>query len=304
MLRQEFPGHSYVALDSAPIRVRARRDPPGFLARFRGPAIVDDLHRAPELAQYLATPGFSAPLILATSRRLQLPLKTLDLYAPTSAERQQRPPLPLAVLGRFVPSLVPVPPPAPWPTQRNFIECDLRDLVSVHDADRFESFLQAAQLRSGQPLDQQALANECGLSHRTVARWLSILETCFLTLRLPPADMDFGRRIVRRPKLHFLESDAFESQAVSELFRNAKHAGEVPDLRYWRDSNGLEISLVVQSAGESAMPVNIAPAPAPADVVRLKRWMKLAGVSQAALIGKSYAPARTGGVLRYSIEQL
>jgi predicted AAA+ superfamily ATPase len=96
---------------------------------------------------------------------------------------------------------------------------------------------------------------------------LAVLDACFLTLQLEPADDDFGRRAVRRPKLHFLEhSTNFESQVVSEIYRNARHADISPRLRYWRDSNGLEIPLLIEET-----PVQIAAQPTPADEARLVR---------------------------------
>jgi hypothetical protein len=215
------------------------------------------------------------------------------LHPPTNAELERRAPLTLHMLGRFVPATKrTVAAFARWPIKRSFLEHDVRDI----DMDRFELFLQTARQRSGQILDQQAIADECGVSHRTVTRWLAVLDTCFLTLRLPPAETDFNRRITRSPKLHFLESENFESRVISELYRNAKHEAEEPDLRYWRDSNGFEIPLIVRS-----IPVGIAPLP----IAKIKRWMELAQVSQGALIGQSKPPVRSsGGVLRYSIDQL
>ncbi len=300
LLRREFPAHTYVALDDAADRARAQSDPQGFLARLRGPAVIDDLHRAPGLLAFLDAPR---PLILASSRRLRLPFETFELYPPTQAEREGRAPLKLETLGRFAPSTVPATF-ASWQRTRQFIERDVRDLIHVRDIDRFEAFLGIAESRSGEVLDQQAIADECGLSHRTVTRWLGVLDACFVTLRLPPSDADFGRRLVRSPKLHFLESECFESQAVSEIYRNARHAGLVPDLCYWRDSNGLEIPLIVQPDTAPPMPVCIAAEPNPSDVARLHRWMELAGVQQGAIIAKRAGQLRRRGILSYSIGQL
>jgi len=292
LLEREFPGHTYISLDHAADRARARQDPAAFLGRLRGQSIIDDVHRAPELFPYL-----TGPVIIASSRRLRLPVETLELHHPTLAERERRAALPLEMLGRFVPSHEPATLPfPPWPVRRSFIEHDVRDLDGVRDMDRFENFLQSARNRSAGILDQQTIANDCNVSHRTVTRWLAVLDACFQTIRLPPAETQFNRRLIRSPKLHFLESECFESRVVSELFRNAVHAGDRPDLRYWRDSNGFEISLVV---GE--IPVGIAPAPIP----RIKRWMDLAHVSRGAHIGPAKPAAKsTAGVLRYSIDQL
>lgn len=305
LLRREFPGHRYLSMDEAADRERARRNPPEFLARLRGQAVIDDLHRAPELVEHLAATPDSGPLILASSRRLRLPAVTFELYPATRAERELRTPLALEMLGRFVPAAAPVAATAaPWPLGRRFVESDVRDLVNVHDLDRFESFVRLAQAHSGEVLDQQALANESGVAHRTVARWLNVLADCFLTLRLAPSDFAYGRRLVRSPKLHFLTSDCFESQVVGEIYANACHAGAIPDLRYWRDSNGFEIPLVVQLDTMSPMPVGIAAMPNPTDESRLRRWMALAGVSQAAMIAQRGGAGQRGGVLRYALGQL
>jgi|RhiMethySRZTD1v2_1073278.scaffolds.fasta_scaffold506984_1 predicted AAA+ superfamily ATPase len=299
LLRREFSGHIYVTLEDAADRSRARRDPAAFLARLRGPAVIDDFQRAPELNPHLT----NLPLVLASSQRLTVGLKTFELYSPTRAERQRRPPLPLDMLGRFAPvTHTPAHELAPWPRTRRFLHDDVRRLVNVDDLDRFERFLDLAEAQSGELLHQQELARAAGVAHRTVVRWLAVLDACFLTLQLEPADDDFGRRAVRRPKLHFLEhSTNFESQVVSEIYRNARHADISPRLRYWRDSNGLEIPLLIEET-----PVQIAAQPTPADEARLVRWMKLARVRHGAMIARNpgLPGRRESAVLRYTASQL
>jgi uncharacterized protein len=306
LLRREFPGHAYISLDSPDDRARARQSPAAYLGRLRGPAIIDDLHRAPELAAHLPSVPLLAPLLLASSRRLSFPGATvLELHAPTSAERERRPPLPLEMLGRFAPAPARTSPPYPrWPSVRSFLDTDVRDLIQVRDMDRFESFLTAARLRSGELLDQQELASECRVAHRTIVRWLQLLDSCFLTLRLPPADNTFHRRLVRRPILHFLDADVFPSTVVSELYRNARHAGDDPDFRHWRDSNGFALPLIVQSPDAPPVPVAIAEHPTPADLQRVRRWMELAHSPHGAVIGSARPPASPGPIVRYSASTL
>jgi len=306
LLRRELPGHTYIALDDQRDRARARAEPERFLSSLRGAAIVDDAHRAPELIAYLQLSPAPNPLVLASARRLLLPAaETLELHRPTRAEAQRRSPLPLEMLGRFAPTVTPTPTgPLPWPVPRRFLDLDVRELVRLHDLDRFESFFRAARHRSGHLLDQQALATECGVAHRTVVRWLAVLDTCFLTLTLPPASQDFGRRTVRRPKLHFLEHAHFESEVVSEIYRNAHHTGDPPNLRHWRDSNGFAIPLIIESETALPVPVVIAPQPTPADLAGLRRWMSLAGTPHGAVIGLTKPAARSANVLRYSLAEL
>ena len=318
LIRREFPGHRYVTLDDSAGRAAARQDPAGFIARLRGqPAVIDDLHRAPELVRHLAASAVAAPLVLASSRRLAGfdPVATFELYTPTRAELERRAPLPLATLGRFQPALPGVPPPPlagplAWAPVRNFLDHDVREMVNVHDLDRFERFLRLAEARSGEVLDQQMLAREAGVSHRTVVRWLAVLDACYLTLKLEPGSLTLGRRTTRRPRLHFLAAHRapFETEVVSEIYRNARHTGLTPELRYWRDSNGFDVPLLVEMEGLAPVPVGIAETPNPEAGVRLRRWMELAGAGSAALVTRSPGrqPERRGDakVLRYAISQL
>lgn len=300
LARREFPAHAYFTLEDPGLRALARSRPGEFWARLRGPAIVDDAHRAPELLRQLPE---ARPLLLLSSRRLRLPLETFDLYAPTEAERAARPPLSLEMLGHFAPAPA-TRAPAPLPPNRSWLYRDVRELIHVRDLDRFERFHACAVARSAHVLDQQALATEAGVSHATVARWLRVLDDCFQTLRLLPSDLDFGRRLVRSPKLHLLDSPSVESRAVWALFQNARHLGSDPRLTYWRDSNGFEIELVVDIEGAPPMPVSIAAQPTPAHLARLHRWMQLAGVARSALISEHSHTPRRGPVVGYSLGQL
>jgi len=191
-----------------------------------------------------------------------------------------------------------------WPKDYRLIERDVQELVKVQDLDRFDTFASLALERSGQILDQQQLAQLAGTSRSTVVRWLAVLDACFLTLRVLPWDYDLGRRLIRSPKLHFLESESFESSVVSEIYRNAAHNGKMPDLRYWRDSNGLELALVLQLPGSSPVAVAIAEAPNPTDEARLQRWMNLAGIRNAAIVSLRSREQRRGPILRYALDQL
>ena len=293
LVRHEFPDHAYLSLDDPSIR----RDPAAALRRLRGPAIVDAVHRAPGLIDS------GAPHIYVSSLRLRTGVTTFELYPPTRAERQRRPALPLETLGRFAPSgTPPASDPPPWPVNRAFLDMDLPAMIRVHDRALFERFLDRAESRSGAILDQQALARELGVSHRTVVRWLEVLEAAFQIVLLPPYLETFGRRVVQRPKMHFLSgAESFESEVISEIYRNARHAGLAPELCYWRDSNGLEVQLVVDG-----VPVGIAAEANPRMESAVLRWAELAGHSQGALITRRAAPEdrRAGRLARYAIERI
>jgi uncharacterized protein len=305
LVRAEFPRMLYVSMEDAKDRSFARRDPALFAARLRGPAIVDDVHLAPELARHLAGLSRQSAIILTSSRKLSFPVPTVRLYRPTLAELAGRQAVSMDMLGHFVPAQAgktrQVAPPA---ADYSSIERDVRDLVQFRDFDEFCRFVEIASKASCRILDAQRLARLAGISRSTAVRWLAILDSCFLTIRIEPSDLDFGRRIVRSPKLHFLDSDVFESRVVSELYRNAVHAGTPADLRFWRDSNGLEVALVYQPPGSPPMGIHIVETPSALDFARLLRWMNLAGARSAAIISAQAPDPQRGPILRYGLDSL
>lgn len=302
LARREFPRRPYVSLEEDQVRRAARSDPAAFVARFRSPAIIDDAHRAPELLPYIKD---SAHLYLSSRKLAASTVTTVRLYPPTAAERQSRPPLPLDMLGRFAPA-VNSSKPAPFaaPERRKLPVLDVIDLIGVRDLDRFDQFHRIAFEASGTLLDRENLAREAGVSRTTAIRWLAVLDACLQTVELAPFENAFGRRQVRSSKLHFLDSPNWESLVVSEIYRNATHTtGQPPDLRYWRDSNGLEVPLIVQQPGFPPVAVAIAEAPNPTIEARLRRWMDLAGTRHGALISPS-PRSSAGPILRYSLADL
>lgn len=303
MLRSTFPAHTYVTLEDIADRTRARQDPQGFLGRLRGPALIDDVHRVPELLQYMDGPR---ALILGSSIRLETPLETFELYPPTQAELEGRRPLPLEILGRFEPGPTEGIKPAarPFVRDRTWLDRDVRALIQVHDLDRFEEFVSFAETTSGGIVFLKALAEACGLSLRTVTRWLGVMMMCFRIVALPASGMDFGRRLRQSPKLHYFDSTCLETRAVVEIYKNARHSGVIPDLSYWCDSNGFEIPLIIQTDTAPLMPVSIVGEPTPRDVVWLRRWMDLAGVTQGAIISERGGQLPRRGVVGYGVGQL
>lgn len=305
LLQSEFPGFRYISMESARDRSFARQDPLRFAARLSSPAIVDDVHLAPELARYLARLPRTRPLIVASSLRLGMAVPTLRLYRPTLAELDGRPPISIDMLGHFVPDR-PGNPARSVPSSPAYdsIERDLRHVLNFRDLDRFYSFVEIALQESGKGLDFQKLARTAEISRTTAVRWVAILEDCFLVIRIAPSGSDFGRRISRTPKLHFLESNSFESRVVSELYRNAEHTGVDVCLRYWRDSNGLEAQLVSEPAGRPPMGIAIVESPNPLHFSRLRRWANLAGAQTAAMISSHKSAPRSGPILCYTLDQL
>jgi predicted AAA+ superfamily ATPase len=139
----------------------------------------------------------------------------------------------------------------------------------VGDLAAFQTFLRLCAGRTGQLVNLSGLASDCGISHGTARAWLSVLETSFVVTRVPPLLANVNKRLVRTPKMHFLDSGlacwllgitrpeqlqthplrgaVFETWVASEVLKARLNRGLPAGLAFYRDRKGLEADLVVES---------------------------------------------------------
>lgn len=147
-----------------------------------------------------------------------------------------------------------------------YVERDVRQVVNVQNIGQFQAFLISCASRIGQLVNFAQLGLDLGLDAKTVARWVSVLETNFIAYRLQPYFRNYNKRIVKSPKLyfydtglacsllgirspeqlqtHFLRGALFENLIINELAKNRLNLGEKPSFYFWRDSTGHEIDLL------------------------------------------------------------
>ena len=62
-----------------------------------------------------------------------------------------------------------------------YIERDVRNIKSITDLGRFQTFISLLAARAGQLLNLSEIAGQCGISQPTAKDWISILEaTCII----------------------------------------------------------------------------------------------------------------------------
>jgi predicted AAA+ superfamily ATPase len=150
-----------------------------------------------------------------------------------------------------------------------YIERDVRQLVSVRDLGQFQMFVKMCAARTGQLLNLAALGADCGISAVTAKQWLSVLEASYVVMLLKPHHQNFGKRLVKSPKLYFVDAalaawlmgirDAatleihpargalFETWVVGELYKQSLNQGFASPLFFWRDSTGHEVDVLVET---------------------------------------------------------
>ena len=280
-----YPKKKYFNLEAPDIREFAQKDPRGFLAECAQGAVIDEVQRVPELLSYIQVEVDErkkfGQFIITGSQNFQLLESISQSLAGRTAVLTL---LPFSYresgLARNI-SLEDVlyrgmyPPihdrdlnPTEWLSNyvNTYIERDLRALLHVKDLSIFETFLKLCAGRTGQVLNYSSLGNDCGVNHNTVKSWISILEASYIVKLLRPYYKNFGKRLIKSPKLYFLDTGLaayllgiqnetqikshplkgalFESFVVSEMLKNRFNSGKPDNLYFFRDHKGYEIDIL------------------------------------------------------------
>ena len=149
---------------------------------------------------------------------------------------------------------------------QTYLQRDVRDLTQVGDERAFLTFLKACAARTGQMLNLSELARDSDITVKTAKSWLSILRTSFQVYILEPYYSNLTKRLVKRPKLYFLDTGlcayltewtspqnlesgamsgaVLETYVLSEILKSWWHQGVQPSLYYYRDKDRREIDFV------------------------------------------------------------
>lgn len=82
----------------------------------------------------------------------------------------------------------------------------MRAITNIRDLSTFRRFLALVASRHGQVLNKADIAAPLGVSVPTVTDWLQILEITGQILLVPPYFENFGKRLIKSPKLYLLDS--------------------------------------------------------------------------------------------------
>jgi predicted AAA+ superfamily ATPase len=159
-----------------------------------------------------------------------------------------------------------------------YVQRDIRALLNIGDLGTFEKFVRLTAGRCGQILNLSSLGADAGVSHTTARNWLSLLEASYIVFQLPPYFWNTSKRLIRSPKLYFydvglaayllgIQTDAhvaihplrgslFENLVVAEVLKWFWHRGRRAGLHFYRDSDGVEIDILVE-LGNGVFPIEV-----------------------------------------------
>jgi len=294
-----FPKHRYVSLEDYDLRAKALADPRRFLTEMptEHGLILDEIQHAPELLSYMQTivdrekkNGFfvvmgsqnflvdQALTQTLAGRMAVVTLLPLSIQELTNADILPAKIDTLMYKGFY---------PKAHATTTNiarlysnyirlYVERDVRQIQNVADLSLFQKFMRLCAGRVGQVLNVVSLSNDCGINQKTASAWLSILETSYVIFMLAPYFNNFGKRLIKAPKLyfydtglvctllkirsaeelanHYLRGSLFESLIIADLLKQQYNFEQQPSLYFWRDHAGREIDCIID---ESHYPIPV-----------------------------------------------
>lgn len=281
LLRHLFPNADYRLLEDPDVIASVRADPRGFLEDLRHPAILDEIQNAPELFRYVRTLIDAAPQragmwLLTGSQEAPLMRHVTESMAGRAAILQLLP-FSFQETGKLDPLLGGFPEVHARPRLageyfssyiQTYLERDIRMAELVRDIPTFRRFMALLASRNGQMLNRTDLAAPLGISVPTASQWVNVLEMTGQIVVVPPYFENFGKRLVKSPKLYFVDSGllchllgirtraelttsvfagpVFEAMVASEIIKQQAGRAQRRELYYFRDQQGLEIDFVLR----------------------------------------------------------
>lgn len=223
LCRSVFADLGYSNLEAPHVREFAAAEPLGFLAQFPGGAVLDEIHRVPDLLSYLQVLGdeerrnglfvltgseqfgltgaVSQSLAGRTAMLRLLPFTLAECRAAGASGRvddilyfgcypriHDRGLDPTEALADY------------WLT---YVERDVRRIGAIRNLDAFRRFATLCAGRVGQLVNLSQLGADAGVTQPTAAEWLAVLEASDIVFRLPPYATSLRKRVTRSPKLYF-----------------------------------------------------------------------------------------------------
>jgi predicted AAA+ superfamily ATPase len=149
---------------------------------------------------------------------------------------------------------------------QTYLERDVRAIVNVRDLATFRRFLALLASRHGQILNKTDRAAPLGVSVPTIGDWLHVLEVTGQIMLVPPYFENFGKRLVKSPKVYLGDSGlacyllgintqaeldrspflgaVFEGYVAAEIWKSQVNRGRRKELYHFRDHQGLEVDFL------------------------------------------------------------
>ena len=286
LLRQQFPNSIYFDLLDSNLRQRLQRRPALLYETLKDKPentiiVIDEIPEVPELLNEIHRLMSERQLlfILCGSSARKLKRRghnTLGgravpryLYPLVSAEIPDFN-IDRAVLYGMLPShyLTPNPQNRLSAYIDVYLKEEIKEEALVRNLNAFQRFLEVAAMSDGEIINNQNIAQECGVSATTVSSYFDILEDTLIGYRIPAYTHTVKRRLIQSPRFYYFDvgivnhllhrkelhrgtpeyGHAFEHLVVQELIAYMHYTHRYQSLSYWRTYTGQEVDIVIGDA--------------------------------------------------------
>jgi len=300
----------YITLDDVTQLAAASSDAQGFLAGFGDRAVIDEVQKVPGLfpaikmsvdrdrrpGRFLLTGSANVLLLPQISESLAgrmelitlLPLSQGELHGQRERfldgvfaeslpvlQPDDAIDLKYAVLAGAYPEVIK----RPAGKRRDawfvayitaLLQRDVRDLANIEGLTDMPRLLSLLAARVGSLLNMSELSRSSGIPNSTLKRYLSLLQATFLFQPLPAWSSNLGKRLVKSPKIHLIDSGLtahlagvtrqsldrdpvffghlFENFVVNELRKQTGWSDSRVNLHHYRTTTGREVDILLEDA--------------------------------------------------------
>ncbi|MBI4862088.1 MAG: ATP-binding protein, partial [Candidatus Riflebacteria bacterium] len=152
-----------------------------------------------------------------------------------------------------------------------YLEKDVRSLASVGNVTLFRSCLRQVAAHAGSPIKWETMGHRIGTTAITLRKYVGLMEQTFNLIRLAAFGANPVSRVIRAPKLYFIDPGLFwgvrgfedlrlleasgmlgtymELAAIAEIAKWCSLEPTAPELRFWQKTAVSEVDLVVSNRG-------------------------------------------------------
>lgn len=151
----------------------------------------------------------------------------------------------------------------------SYIEKDIVVSANIIKKKEFHILLGMLAARTANLVNHSSIAKDSGVKSVTVNEWISILERTQLVYLLPPSETNLNKRLIKSPKIYFLDTGLavrlqgwidfqnfilspqagalFETLVLGEIVRCIQNFGLYWKLSFWRTKEGEEVDFIIQN---------------------------------------------------------
>jgi len=158
-----------------------------------------------------------------------------------------------------------------WHNQRveRLVREDIRDLENIRELSLLQVLVDSLPERAGSLLSLNSLREDLSVAHKTVSKWMDVLEKFYYHFRIYPFHHKKIRSLKKEPKLYLWDwsevpderGGRLENMVASHLLKTSHFLNDVEgyktDLHFLRDMDGREVDFLITEKGKPWFAVEV-----------------------------------------------